>query len=116
MDIERIQKIVLKIILGQRYENYEQACQLLRTTTLQQRRQTLSLRFALACLKNPQHSHLFKPTQDSHYSLRNIKTFEEPLCHTSRYFKSPIPTMTRMLNEYFKKRDSGMQSTEISNI
>ena len=44
MDIERIQKIVLKIILGQRYENYEQACQLFKMTTLQQRRQTLSLR------------------------------------------------------------------------
>ena len=106
MDIERIQKIVLKIIPDRWYENYDQACKLLSTSTLQQRRQTLSLRFALACLKNPQHSHLFKKTEESNYSLRNIKTFEEPICHTSRYFSSPIPTMTRMLNEYFQQKCS----------
>ena len=51
-DIERIQKIVFKIILGQDYIDYEQSCILMKTSTLQARRQNLSLRFALSCLKS----------------------------------------------------------------
>ena len=105
-DIERIQKIVFKVILGRRYDNYEQACQNFSTTTLYYRRQALALNFALSCLKNPQHSHLFKQRKSSHYSLRNVKSFEEPYCYTSRYYSSPIPTMTRMLNEYFKNKNN----------
>ena len=60
-DIERIQKIVLKIILGQRYNEYDKACHLLSISTFESRRKQLSLRFALACLKSPQHRHLFQP-------------------------------------------------------
>ena len=105
-DIERIQKIVFKIILGHRYNNYELACQVFSTTTLYLRRETLALKFALSCLNNPQHSHLFKQRKAAYYTLRNTKSFEEPYCFTSRYYSSPIPTMTRMLNEHFKIKNN----------
>ena len=49
-DIERIQKIVLRIILAHKYENYTQACLLMNIETLQSRRINLSLNFGLKCI------------------------------------------------------------------
>ena len=103
-DIERIQKIVLKVILGRRYTEYEQACKLLSISTLESRRKHLSLKFALACLRSPQHSYLFKQRKSLYYDLRNIKSFEVPHCHTKRYSCSPIPYLTSLLNEHFEKK------------
>ena len=75
-DIERIQKIVVKIILGECYSSYELACSLVNTITLEERRKQLSLKFALACVKSPQHSHLFKRRVSPYYKLRNLKSFD----------------------------------------
>ena len=102
-DIERIQKIVVKIILGQRYKEYDIACHSLSISTLESRRKQLSLRFALACLKSPQHRHLFQPRKSLYYKLRNIQSFETPHCHTKRYARSPVPYLTSLLNEHFSK-------------
>ena len=52
-DIERIQKIVLKIILSENYTTYEEACITMNTITLEKRRKHLSLKFALSCINNP---------------------------------------------------------------
>ena len=45
-DIERIQKIAFKIILGVDYDNYYQACQMLSSQTLEDKRTKLCLKFA----------------------------------------------------------------------
>ena len=103
LDIERVQKIALKVILNDRYENYEQACILLNTQSLEIRRKSLALKFALKCLKSDQHKHLFKQRKSTYYKLRNLKSFEEPFCHTLRYWNSPLPYLTRLLNEHFSK-------------
>ena len=105
-DIERIQKIVFKIILGQDYIDYEQSCILMKTSTLQARRQQLSLRFALSCLKSPQHQHLFKQRTSTYYDLRNIKSFEVPFTYSERYYSSPVPYLTRLLNDHFSQNPS----------
>ena len=104
IDIERIQKIVLKVILTDRYESYDQACVLLGTTSLETRRRQLSLKFALACLRISQHEHYFKQRKSTYYKLRKIKSFEVPFCHTERYSSSPIPFLTGLLNDYFETR------------
>ena len=104
-DIERIQKIVLKIILGEQYPSYELACSQVNTITLEERRKQLSLKFALACLKNPLHTHLFKQRISPYYKLRNLTSFEVPFCHTERYASSPIPYLTGLLNEHFEDRN-----------
>ena len=100
-DIERIQKISLKVILNERYENYEQACTLMNTESLVLRRENLALKFALKCLKSDQHSHMFKQRISPYYNLRKIKSFEEPFCRSNRYRSSPLPYLTRLLNEHF---------------
>ena len=87
-DIERIKKTVLKILLGPDYIDYEQACTLMKTSSLQVRREHLSLRFALSCLKSPKHKHLFTPRTSTFYNLRNIKSFEIPHTISDRYYSS----------------------------
>ena len=103
-DIERIQKISLKVILNERYENYEQACTLMNTESLELRRKSLALKFALKCLKSDIHKTMFKQRISPYYKLRNIKLFEEPFCRSERYLSSPIPYLTRLLNEHFAKQ------------
>ena len=105
-DIERIQKITLKVILNDRYENYEQACNFMNTSSLESRRKVLSLNFALKCLKSDQHKHIFKRRIFPYYKLRNIKSFEEPFCHTERYKSSPLPYLTFLLNEHFAQKST----------
>ena len=100
-DIERVQKIALKVILNEKYVDYDNACTLMNTKSLQLRRKDLSLNFALSCLKSEQHKHLFKQRKSVYYSLRNIKSFEIPFCHSERYKSSPLPYLTTLLNDHF---------------
>ena len=72
-NIERIQKIVLKVILDTKYLSYDQACQILKTESLQSRRKSLALKFALKAVKSDQHKHLFKQRKSTYYKLRNLK-------------------------------------------
>ena len=115
-DIERIQKIVLKVILGPRYITYQQASLSLSIISLELRRRQLSLNFALACLKNPQHNHLFKERKSTYYNLRNIRSFEEPFCFTKRYSCSPIPYLTRLLNEHFQNNSLAPMPKNVKNL
>ena len=100
-DIERVQKITLKVILNDRYTSYDDACKTLITSPLQSRRRELALNFALKCLKSDQHKHIFTQRTSLYYQLRKIKSFEEPYCKTERYKSSPVPYLTRLLNEHF---------------
>ena len=103
-DIERIQKITLKIILGPSYESYDSACNQLKIETLKTRRQTLSLNFALRLLDCPQHQSFFLYSERKDIFLRKQPLFQTPLAHTDRYKKSPLPYLTKLLNEYFEKK------------
>ena len=113
-EIERIQKIVLKIILSDNYTTYDEACVKLKTISLEKRRKHLSLKFALSCLDNPQHKHMFKQRSSTYYKLRNIRSFEEPFCHYQRYYTSPLPYLTRLLNEYFLDKNLQFQYRQLS--
>ena len=52
LDIERVQRIAFKIILGPLYISYKQACEYLNTKTLEERRMKLCLKFAKKNLKS----------------------------------------------------------------
>ena len=56
-DLERVQKSALKIILGPKYESYKKALEILDLEPLDQRRDYLSLRFALKCTRNERTRH-----------------------------------------------------------
>ena len=97
--IELVQKKAFAIILGNQYANYQNALLALNQDRLAVRREKLCLKFATKCVNSDGHSHMFKTSPNSRSNTRWSKPFEEPLCHTSRYFHSPIPFLTRLLNK-----------------
>ena len=100
-DIERIQKIVLKIILENRYEDYHQACLLLDVQNLQLRRIKLSLNFGLKCISNNKFKNLFEINTNS--TIRNPERYVVPFAKSTRYYNSPKLYITRLLNNHFNQ-------------
>ena len=94
--IERIQKISFRIILGPLYENYNQACNFLGTVSLEERRVKLCLKFAQKNLKS-EHC-LFEKVHNNVKTRQGSKLVKEYKCRTSRYNKSSIPYLARLLN------------------
>ena len=96
--IEMVQKKALAIILGRQYSSYETALNTLNLERLDTRREDLSFRFALKCTKSHRHNSMFPPNPNYRPNMRNPKPFLEYQCHTSRYFNSAIPALSRLLN------------------
>ena len=102
-DIERIQKIVARIILGDQYIDYSTALPQINLEPLKIRREKLCLKFALKCLHNKTHSSLFVKNVSSDHYHRTLPIFVEPTCGKSRYQNSPVPYLTKILNKYFQE-------------
>ena len=86
-DLERIQKVALRIILGENYISYDHALYLTNLTTLKARRLLLSKRFAVKCTKN-----------ERNVLTRNTEKYVVTKARTNRLATSAIPTMQRQLN------------------
>ena len=91
-----IQKKAFGIILGSKFKNYMSALQILNQETLLARRLKLCEHFAIKCVTNPKHADLFP--KHSGFKTRHTKQFIEPKCNTTRYYKSAVPFLTRLLN------------------
>ena len=102
-DIERVQKVALRLILKENYDNYDQALLLLDLEKLQTRRTDLCLRFAKKCLKNEKSSSMFPLNPGYDPRLRNSDKYEVKFAHNSRLMNSSIPFLQRLLNEDNKK-------------
>ena len=100
-DIERMQKIVLKLILGDRYTDYQSSCLLLDVETLENRRTALSLNFALKAYKSEKFSYFFNLKNSAKNNIRKPVMFELPLTTTTRYYNSPRLYLNRLLEEHF---------------
>ena len=103
LDLERVQKVALRIILGGKYTSYEQALQTSDLQTLVLRRKSLCLQFAKKCIKSNHSSDLFplrKPTANT----RNKEKYIVTTAHTSRLAKSAVPYMQRLMNEDWVKQ------------
>ena len=100
-DIERVQRVVIRTIMGTRYQSYEDSLTFLNLEELSVRRDELCLAFALKCLNSAKFGHIFIPTPNVGYNVRELRRFVEPKCDTERYRKSPLVYLTRLLNEYF---------------
>ena len=97
--MEMVQKKALAIILSSNYNNYESALNQVGLERLDKRRHNLSLRFAVKCTKSYQHKIMFPENPNFRANMRSPKPFKEFMCNTSRYFKSPIPYLARLLNK-----------------
>ena len=99
MDIERVQKAFLHIVLGNEYHSYELARLKTSLETLEERRTQLCTKFAVKTAKHPKHKHWFVPSDPDAPDTRSHKTkFKTPLFRLNRFGKSPIPYLTGLLN------------------
>ena len=96
-DLERIQKVALRIILDQNYVSYANALQITGLQTLKERRSHLSLSFAKKCVDNKATKSMF-PLRTQICPTRNPEKYKVTTARTSRLAKSAIPAMQRQLN------------------
>ena len=94
-----VQKNAFAVILGRSYSNYESALLTLKQQRLDQRRKTLSYKFATKCAQSSKHKHMFPPNPIYRQNMRHPKPYLEHTCHTSRYYNSPVPSLARLLNK-----------------
>ena len=100
-DIERIQKLAFQIILQERYKSYTFACEIFCTDTLENRRTRLCYNFAVKNLKS---DHSFFTKMDKAVNTRQKGGIvHEYKCNTSRFSKSSLPYLAKLLNSYTKK-------------
>ena len=99
MTIERVQKSAFAVIIGSRYQSYEEACVKLNMETLIKRREKLSAKFATKSFKHKIHTKWFVP-----HTGETITRSEKPILNqvkgrTERLLKSAIPYLTNILNK-----------------
>ena len=98
--IENIQKTAFKIILGPNYINYEVACTLLNTEPLELRRIQLCIKFVKKDLKKS--NSLFSKNQQANLTRTRPKVVKEYQCRTSRYAKSSLPYLSKLINSLWR--------------
>ena len=81
--------------------------------SLEERREMMSLKFALNCLKNPNFSKLFPKNEQRHdMRKRNSSKFVVKRAKTERLRKSSIPYMQNQLNNDYKKRKADLANLQ----
>ena len=95
-EIERVQKIAFRIILGDHYNDYDVACTLLETETLEMRRDKLCLKFSKKDIKSEKT--LFNVVSNPGRTRGKGKVVQEFKCNTKRFQRSSLPYLAKMLN------------------
>ena len=105
-DLERTQKTFAKLIMKEKYKNYESALILLNLDSLQTRRENLNLKFAKTGIRNNKLNDLF-PLNDKKHAMKTRKDdkYRVEFANTDRYKNSSIIKMQNMLNEDAKIDD-----------
>ena len=98
-DIERVQRVAVSIMVDN--TPYDQACTILGLKPIYIRRHELCERFAVQTASyKSRHNDLFQLEKNgTHYTRSDNSRFREHICNKSRFFKSPLPFLTRTLNE-----------------
>jgi hypothetical protein len=99
MTIERVQKSAFAVIIGSRYESYEEACVKLNMETLSKRREKLSLKFATKSYEHEIHTKWFVPNQGEAITRSEKPFLNHVQGRTERLLKSAIPYLTTLLNK-----------------
>ena len=103
-DLERTQKTFAKLILKEKYKDYEKALISLNLDSLEKRRKDLYLKFAKTGLKNKKLDDLFPLNEKTHkMKIRDNDKYQVKFAYTDRLKQSSIITMQNMLNDDAKK-------------
>ena len=94
--IENIQKLAFKLILKDKYQNYKNACKLLSTDTLKNRRTAICTKFALRNLKSG--NSLFQEVDPQVHPTRRKRKVVEYRCNTNRFYRCSLLYLSRLIN------------------
>ena len=95
-EIERVQKVVFRIILINNYRNYDNALKTLHTEILYQRRINICKSFASKNLKSE--FSFFEKVKKYPNTRSKTKLVREFKCNTARYSKSSLPYLANLVN------------------
>ena len=99
-DIERVQKSACKLMLGEKFKDYQSALLQLNMQPLSERREELCLKFAQKCIKNPKTSSMFPLNKKKHeMSTRKFEKYKVDHANHERFRKSSIIFMQNLLNQ-----------------
>ena len=104
LDIERIQKTALHIILGKKYKSYNSALKQSGLGKLADRRQKICLTFAKKAAKHEKFTSWFKANQKQTATRQAQPEYCNVYRRTDRFKKSPIPYLTDMLNKHYAEK------------
>ena len=86
LTLERVQKAAVKVILKNKYTNYNKGLKSLNIVYLDERRRQLCLKFAKKCFKIDKVKGMLKRKKNIHnMQKRSSKLFEEKNAKTTRY-------------------------------
>ena len=102
-DLERTQKVFAKMVLKNKYKDYESALLELNLEKLEKRRSDLELTFAKKCIKNGKLSNLFQENEKKSVETRQNEKFKVNHANTQRMQKSAVIHMQNLLNEDHKQ-------------
>ena len=97
-EIEGIQKLAFRIILKQSYSSYTRACAFFVTETLEKRRQSICLKFALKNIKSNQSLFEVAPKDERLRQRRRI--VKEFTCNSKRFERSSLPYLASLVNSH----------------
>ena len=100
-DLERVQKVALKIILKDSYTTYFEALKTTGLEMLSERRSKLCLNFGRKCTTNERTRYMF-PHKHEAVNTRNPETYYVTPARTDRLANSAIPYLQRLLNANVK--------------
>ena len=100
-DVERVQRSALAIITASspHTSSYTSMCRSMSMDTLAKRRQDISLKFARKTVSNSRHSDLFQLNPSTHHT-RHLLPYYQPIIHTTRFQRSPLIHLTKLLNNH----------------
>ena len=93
--ISRVQRKAVATITG---KEYVRGCLELNLETLKTRRKQIATKFAEKTTKKSRHKDIFKELPNPPTTRRGKKVWCEPISRTRRHHNSPVPHLTRLLN------------------
>ena len=98
-DIERIQKIALRIILGDKYISYDNACSIFGVENHSERRLRLCTNFAVKLYKSDRKTEFFDDPDNSVFTRQDKFLVRENLSRTKRCYNAPHNYLARLINQ-----------------
>ena len=104
VDIERVLRAALQIILGQEFRSYNSALNILHLESLATSREKLCLKFGKKASKHQKHSKWFKENNREKETRLPRPKYCPVFSRTKRFKNSPISYLTGLLNQFYQKR------------